>query len=415
MVAELGSCRLHRRVRPQLVGQLAAGVCLSLLASGMVQAQSSSDGSGWRAQWRRQWQAAHPAESSKQNGSQNTAHSGSDKNAPQQNATGNSSAAKPSAAVSMPSHAASAVGSSADTGLSAATIAASSQHAAPVTPAPTAPAPAPASHAAASLTPTPAVQNQQAQRPSPAPAAAPVSSPAVSAAAANTARPDILAQTKPDVWTPADVNNLPPGSLKASDHTQNNAFAPVGDAWKMLAYLLPMLLVIVGCLHLLKRFQMKTGRLGGGLGSAPGMGSRWNATPAAPQPKGGLVSALLNGLGANKARNTTASSIRLIESAPVGNANVHLLEVRGRILLLGGTPMGLSLLAEFDEQRGADGGFRDMLSQAANDMDALDYEQSDMPATATVSALEDLMRETNQAVSRRSRRYYAAQEEGKDE
>ncbi len=186
----------------------------------------------------------------------------------------------------------------------------------------------------------------------------------------------------------------------------------------MLAYLLPMLLVIVGCLQLLKRFQMKMGRLPGGLGAASALnqnmntnrGSRWNATPATPASKG-LLSTLLAGMAVNKMRQTPGSSIRLLESAPVGGASVHLLEVRGRVLLLGGSATGLTLLTEFEERSNpASNDFRDLLSQAAADMDAIDYEQPDMPATATVSALEDLMRETNQAVSRRARRFHTVQE-----
>lgn len=192
----------------------------------------------------------------------------------------------------------------------------------------------------------------------------------------------------------------------------------------MLAYLLPMLLVIVGCLQLLKRFQMKMGRLPAGLGIASALnqnmnknrGSRWNATPAAPRSNS-LLNTLLAGMAANKTRQAPGSSIRLLESAPVGGSSVHLLEVRGRVLLLGGSATGLTLLTEFEERSNpASNDFRDLLSQAAADMDAIDYEQPDMPATATVSALEDLMRETNQAVSRRARRFHTVQEaEGLDE
>ena len=181
----------------------------------------------------------------------------------------------------------------------------------------------------------------------------------------------------------------------------------------MIAYLLPMLLVILGSLHLLKRFQMRTGRLPGMLSTANFAGER---AASIPRPGGNVLNTLLSGFHLPAARSKTRNSIRLLESAPLGGAQVHLLEVRGRVLLLGTTPTSLNLLTEF-EPRDDDGDadFRNLLHTAAADMDALDYEQPDLPATATVSTLEELLRETGQAVSRRSRRLRTVGEvEGED-
>ena len=222
--------------------------------------------------------------------------------------------------------------------------------------------------------------------------------------------PDVLAQTRTDTFTPeAAPTPAKPGD-KTSGHLQDNAFAPLGDAWRMLAYLVPMLLVIVGCLNLLKRFQAKTGRLPGVLQSAAN--SRQGSPRGQAKPHtGGVWNAILGSFHLNNAREQAGRSIRVIESVPIGGANVHLLEVRGRVLLLGATAGSLSLLAEFDERAEAGSeDFRDLLHAAAADMDAVDYAQPDLPAAATVSVLEDLMRDTGQAVAQRSRRLRTVQE-----
>ena len=260
------------------------------------------------------------------------------------------------------------------------------------------------------VTSAPAPTKPEAQTHSSAP-----SLPAAPAAAIQTPNPkietpDVLAQTQADAFAPeAAPTPAKPGD-KSHSHLQDNAFAPLGDAWRMLAYLVPMLLVIVGCLNLLKRFQARTGRLPGFLQSAAT--SRQGAQRSAAQPRpGGVWNAILGGFHLNNAREQAGRSIRVIESVPIGGANVHLLEVRGRVLLLGATAGSLSLLAEFDERAEAGSeDFRDLLHAAAADMDTLDYAQPDLPAAATVSVLEDLMRDTGQAVAQRSRRLRTVQE-----
>lgn len=186
--------------------------------------------------------------------------------------------------------------------------------------------------------------------------------------------------------------------------------ASVGDSWKMIAYLLPVLLAVMGCLKLLQRFQARTGRLPAALASA----SRTTGGKArGRQNRGssGIWNALVGGFHLNNARKAGGSSIRLLESVPIGGANVHLLEVRGRVLLLGASAAGLNLLAEFEAGESASSNdFRDLLHAAAADMDALDYEQDDLPATAAVSTLEDLMRETGQSVGNNARRLRTVRE-----
>ena len=233
--------------------------------------------------------------------------------------------------------------------------------------------------------------------------------------------PNYLSQTKPDVFfdDTAQPESSKSGNGKIGAHTQDNAFAPVGDAWKLLAYLVPMLAVILVCLNLLKRFHTRTGRMPGLLQSTARYAGHdrrgFSPTPA----KSGILSVLGGAVKkafTSNARNQPASAIRLIESVPIGGANVHLLEVRGRVLLLGATAGSLNVLAEFDAQSGVGSDdFRDLLHTAAADMDALDYSQPDHPNTAAVTALEGLLRETGQAVSQRSRRLRTVREvEGED-
>ena len=186
--------------------------------------------------------------------------------------------------------------------------------------------------------------------------------------------------------------------------------ASVGDSWKMIAYLLPVLLAVMGCLKLLQRFQAKTGRLPSAL-TAASRSTGGKAQGRQNRGSGGLWNALVGGFHLNNARKAAGSSLRLLESLPLGGANVHLLEARGRVFLLGASSTGLNLLAELEQNESAGSGdFRDLLHAAAVDMDALDYEQDDLPATAAVSTLEDLMRETGQSVGNNARRLRTVRE-----
>lgn len=255
----------------------------------------------------------------------------------------------------------------------------------------------------------------------PAASSVPVSAQAVKPVSAAAPIPNYLAQTKPDIFSSdtAKPELSKSGSGKLEAHTQDNAFAPVGDAWKLLAYLVPMLAVILVCLNLLKRFHTRTGRMPGLLQSTARYAGHDRRGFSVPPAKTGILSALGGAVKkafTSNARNQPNSAIRLIESVPIGGANVHLLEVRGRVLLLGATAGSLNVLAEFDAQSGVGSDdFRDLLHTAAADMDALDYSQLDHPNTAAVTALEGLLRETGQAVSQRSRRLRTVREvEGED-
>lgn len=206
----------------------------------------------------------------------------------------------------------------------------------------------------------------------------------------------LLEQTRPDI-VPA------PALGETANRTQDNPFAAVGDSWRMIAYLLPLLVVLIGGLHLLRRYQEKKGRLPGPV-QAAAKSARGFGT-AAPRPRRGLFQGLLGGLHLHNARQTGGSSIRTVESIPLGGVNLHLIEVRGRLLLLGATGSNVNLLAEWEEKPGLGGDeFRSLLQAAASDMDGLNLDGSDWPARAIVGTLEDEMRDTGQALTRRARR-----------
>src|SRR5205823_2281927 len=66
----------------------------------------------------------------------------------------------------------------------------------------------------------------------------------------------IGSETRPDILTGPDI---------AKDHTIESPMQAVGDGWKMILYLVPTLVFVMVCLNLLRRYQVRTGRLPAGL------------------------------------------------------------------------------------------------------------------------------------------------------
>lgn len=101
----------------------------------------------------------------------------------------------------------------------------------------------------------------------------------------------------------------------------------------------------------------------------------------------------------------------MIESVPMGSANLHLIEVRGRTLLLGASASGLNLLTEIEEADPlVNNEFRLLLEQATGDMDSLGLPDDALPASLLVGTLDDPLRDANQAVTRGTRRLRTVQE-----
>lgn len=198
----------------------------------------------------------------------------------------------------------------------------------------------------------------------------------------------VLAQTRPDTLAPPE---------KSMVRTQDNPFAPIADGGRMLVYLVPLLLLIVGGLHLLRLFAS---------------GKQNNTLRPKPAPRSGnLLERLMGGLYLHQAQQRAGASIRLIESVPLGNGHLHLLEVRDRLLLLGATGGNMSLLAEWEHpQITRDDGFHHLLQAATADLSGLDLAPPDLPARALIGTLEEEMHETGAALGRRAQRLRTVRE-----
>ncbi|GEM_PF-6476279 len=205
-----------------------------------------------------------------------------------------------------------------------------------------------------------------------------------------------LVQTKPDIVTPTAATN--------TFNTLDSPTAAIGDSGRMMFFLIPMLLVTMGALKLLQRYQQKTGRLPAGLQKkALAQGQ------AKPAKSGGILSAILGSFSLNNAREKGGSNIRVVESVPIGGVNIHLVEVRGRLLLLGASGGNVNLLTEFQETEIDGGDFRALLNAAAAEMDGLS-EYDSLPSSAVVGSIEDDLRETGEAMQKRLRRLRTVQE-----
>jgi flagellar biogenesis protein FliO len=201
--------------------------------------------------------------------------------------------------------------------------------------------------------------------------------------------------TKPDVSVPAGTS--------ANLNTLDSPTAAVGGSGKMFLFLAPMLLATWGALKLLQRYQQKTGRLPRALENAA-------RPPAVKSARtGGLIGAILGGFNLNSARERGGSSIRVVESVPIGGVNIHLVEVRGKLLLLGASGGAVNLLTEFQTEEIDGGDFRALLNAAASEMHELSDDRA-LPAAAVVGSLEDDMRGTGDALQRRLRRLRTVQE-----
>ena len=205
-----------------------------------------------------------------------------------------------------------------------------------------------------------------------------------------------LSHTKPDLIPAPD----------ASNHTIESPLQAVGDGWKMVAYLLPTLIFVLVCLNLLRRYQQKNGRLPAGLQKMSADGGR--STPVLA----GALATLFSGNNSSPRNGGSGNNgIRLVESLNVGGGTLHLVHVHGRTLLLAGGAGGVTVLTEFTDIPSVDSDdFQKLLRSAAADMDGLDLQISEMPVSAVVGSLEDVMRDTGGSLERRLRRLRTVRE-----
>jgi flagellar biogenesis protein FliO len=199
-------------------------------------------------------------------------------------------------------------------------------------------------------------------------------------------RTDPLSQTRPDAPTLSDK------SLRPLD----SPISAISDGGRMLFYLIPILGLIVGGVALARKLQ-HSGQTNFSFST-----SRFKV--ASRESALGLLARLQEGLK-NPIRSQSIRSLKVIETLALGNTALHLVEARGRLLLIGAAPAGVTLLKEFD--RGSEADF-------ASDFHALveasDIQGTALPNTEIVDELDEQLREVSSKLARRARRLRTVRE-----
>jgi len=217
---------------------------------------------------------------------------------------------------------------------------------------PAEPTPAPSTPPPASAAERPAAPDRPAHA-SPPNAASPQQSETVSPALAGT-RPDPLAET------------------------QDDTAGLIVSGFRFLLYLLPVLALVVGALWGMKYLQQ---RYGGGL-TADGA----NLSPGASRPG-------------------RPSPIRVTGSARLGATTLHLVEVRGRLLLLGNGPSGVQTLADLGAARDHfNEEFQALLNEAAVAQAPPSRDRREPTVQSVVSGLDSALRQARQTLGQSANR-----------
>jgi hypothetical protein len=142
--------------------------------------------------------------------------------------------------------------------------------------------------------------------------------------------------------TPANSNTNSIYSQTRSDANAQPLASPGATLWdaiKMMLYLIPILIMIVLALRFLKAYYERTGGFPNLKTSILGS---WN-----------LINARQNG----------GSNIRVVESLPLGSIGLHLVEVRGRLLLISSGASGATLIKDLtDEETNENKDFQTLLN-----------------------------------------------------
>ncbi len=188
----------------------------------------------------------------------------------------------------------------------------------------------------------------------------------------------------------------------ANDKPISSPMRTVGQGVSMLVYLLPVLFVIVGALQIIKRLQQKlTG------GSAANLSLQTLPKPSATsRQSGSTVAAIARSMVSKKQPvNANSCNIRLVESTPLGNSCLALVEVRGKLLLLGVSGSSVALITEFQEQgHENDSDFRALMRAAAMDLDGVDFAAAELPSSAIMGDLGEAVAAAGTAVTRSMQR-----------
>jgi uncharacterized protein YgiM (DUF1202 family) len=180
------------------------------------------------------------------------------------------------------------------------------------------------------------------------------------------------------------ATNLPDSFFAATrpdptERPQESPSSTLGSGLRMLIYLVPVALLIVLSVRGLKAIYQTTG------------------------PGASVKQGILGGFNLFHARQVGGSSIRLIESVPVGGAGLHLVEVRGRLLLVGTTASAVNLLTELQSDRSTtEEEFRTLLAEAAQQLEEDPEAEPTIPFV--VGSLDDSLRNARAVIERSAER-----------
>ncbi len=216
-----------------------------------------------------------------------------------------------------------------------------------------------------------------------------------STAAAHAQGSASLSSSSPIALTRQDTN-------AGNDKPIASPMRTVGQGVSMLVYLLPVLFIIVGALQLIKRLQQKLA-----ISSTPNLSLQTlPKSTATPRHSGSMVAAITKSMFAKKQPvNASGCNIRLVESTPLGNSCLALVEVRGKLLLLGVSGSSVALITEFQEQgHENDSDFRALMRAAAMDLDGVDFAAAELPSSAIMGDLGEAVAAAGSAVTRSMQR-----------
>src|SRR5579875_606700 len=197
---------------------------------------------------------------------------------------------------------------------------------------------------------------------------------------------DPLSQARPDSPPFADKSARP----------LDSPISAISDGGRMLLYLIPILGLIVGGVALARNLPQN------GQTSLSFSSSRFKAT--AKGSAFGLLSRLQDSLK-NPVRSQSIRSLKVIETLALGNTALHLVEARGRLLLIGAAPAGVTLLKEFQGASEAD-----FASHFHALVEAAEVQDVALPNTEIVDELDEQLREVSSKLARRARRLRTVRE-----
>ncbi len=180
---------------------------------------------------------------------------------------------------------------------------------------------------------------------------------------------------------PKTVPNSPAKSKTISIYSQTRSDtnaqpmaspgATLWDAIKMMLYLIPILLLIVLALRFLKAYYERTGGF-----------------PS-------LKTSILGSWNLINARQNGGSNIRIVESLPLGSIGLHLVEVKGRLLLISSGASGATLIKDLtDEETNENKDFQTLLNNT--EMETVNSENA---IADVIGELDETIKDARNSIS----------------